>query len=120
MELCRNWVIVQEQAEATFVKALKVDPTHVNNLCTLTLNTNVKLYCVWLYVIAQYASLLSEMGKLEHADAMYQKAMHMDKDNVTICNYANLLVKRHKLSAAKELYLKAMALDRENLHAQQN
>ncbi|KAF0776037.1 hypothetical protein AaE_000264 [Aphanomyces astaci] len=108
-------------AEATFVKALKVDPTHVNNLCTLTLNANVKLYCVWLYVTAQYASLLSEMGKLEHADAMYQKAMHMDKDNVTICgNYANLLVKRHKLSAAKELYLKAMALDRENLHAQQN
>ncbi|RHY49899.1 hypothetical protein DYB37_011424 [Aphanomyces astaci] len=101
MEVCRNWVIVQEQAEATFVKALKVDPTHVNNL-------------------SQYASLLSEMGKLEHADAMYQKAMHMDKDNVTICNYANLLVKRHKLSAAKELYLKAMALDRENLHAQQN
>tara|TARA_B100000161_G_C33204805_1_gene261528 strand:- start:5 stop:496 length:492 start_codon:yes stop_codon:yes gene_type:complete len=80
-----------EQAEALLERAIRLDDTHVNNLCKM-------------------ASLLKKLGKYDLCERTFLRVLNLSPRNANVLgNFANFLAKvRGEYDRAKEMYIQAL------------
>ena len=83
-----------EQAEALLERAIRLDDTHVNNLCKM-------------------ASLLKKLGKYDLCERTFLRVLNLSPRNANVLgNYGNFLAKvRGEYDRAKVMYIQALEIN---------
>ena len=83
-----------EQAEALLERAIRLDDTHVNNLCKM-------------------ASLLKKLGKYDLCERTFLRVLNLSPRNANVLgNFANFLAKvRGEYDRAKDMYIQALEIN---------